>query len=344
MSYRIRYNFPIQQKKRYCFVMHTINTALMLDNNPKAQIRLRCIELLEKFGYEAVKVGCPGVSRATVYRWKKQYDESGRKLKGLLPRSTRPKKMRQMVVPAKILGFIRRLRRKYPHLSKYKLKPFLDEFCQEQNLPKYSISWIGKVLSRYELFFSTRKPVRRKRRKPRSGYRIYKSPRVSKLPLGYLQLDGVIVYYNGKRHCFLSCMELKTRQAWAKKVPTISSRHTKLFLKEILKQLPYRVHTIHTDNGSEFHALFEQAVSKLELAKLWSPPRTPKVHSHIERFNRTFQEEFINYHIDLASIEPMTFNKKLQKWLNWYNIKRPHHGIGLKTPHQRMLELLTTTT
>lgn len=336
---RIRHSLPIFKEKRYRWFMHTVDTALILDSNPKVIFRLRCIHLLEKCGWKAVKTAFPGVSRASVYRWKKVYKSSGRKTTSLLPKSTRPHALRQMVVPREVFGFIKQIRKKYPHISKYKIKPFLDVWCMEQEIDMYSVSWIGKVISRNSFFFNTRKPARKRRRRPRSGYRINHCPSADKVKLGYLQLDGITIFWNGKKHTFFSALEIKTRTAWVKRVSTLSSLQAKVFLQEITASVDYCFHTIHTDNGSEFKAVFDIAVQELKLLHLWSPPRTPKVHSHVERFNRTVQEEFINYHLDTANTYPDRFKRLLEEWMNWYNHKRPHHSLNLMTPNQYLLQL-----
>lgn len=336
---RLRHNFPIQQEKRYRWFMTTINTALSFDSNDKAKLKLHVVELLEKTNWQTVQIAFPGISRATAFRWRHDYLQSGKKLQSLIPRSTRPKKTRQMVVSPLILSVLKQWRGQYPHLSKYKLKVFLDLWCVEQGLERRSVSWIGKVLSRHQFFFAVRHPVKRRRRKPRSGYRIYKCPNVSKVSLGYLQLDGVKVCWNGETCYFLSALEVKTRQAWVVRCPRINSLHAKRLLETVLDQVSYTIHTIHTDNGSEFKAYFDQAVQDLKLTHLWSPPRTPKVHAHMERFNKTLQEEFVDYYIDEAFINPELFNQKLTQWLVYYNTKRPHHSLGLLTPHQYLVHL-----
>jgi transposase InsO family protein len=257
----------------------------------------------------------------------------------LFVESTRPKTMRQMVVPANILGFLKELRKTYPHLSKYKLKPFLDVWCDEKGLSRYSVSWIGKVLSHYQLFFGKRKTVTKKRQHPRSGYRIHHCPSALKVPLGYLQLDGVKVYWNGEKCLFLSALEVKTRKAWVKRVPTLSSLQAKIFLTEIIQDFTHPISFIHTDNGSEFKAVFDDAVVDLKLTHLWGPPRTPKVQAHVERFNRTLQEEFVDYHIDTAITEPEIFQHQLTDWLTWYNTKRPHQALSYLTPQEYLLHL-----
>jgi len=60
------------------------------------------------------------------------------------------------------------------------------------------------------------------------------------------------------------------------------------------------------------------------------------MNTHTERFNRTIQEEFIDYHISTLK-EPKKFNLKLMNYLIWYNTKRPHWALGLKSPIQFLL-------
>ncbi len=319
--------------------MTTLNTAFNFDCNDIAKFRLHVIDVYEKHGMRAVLSAFPKVSKRSVYRWRKKFNDSGRKLSSLISKSTRPHKTREMVVPAKVLGFIKKLRKKYPRLSKYKIKPFLDIFCQENNFPTYSVSWIGKVIRRYSFFFKTRKPVRRKRRTLKVK-RVKYCPRQKEIKLGYLQLDGIHVVFAGKTYYFISAIELKSRQAWAKRVNSLSSKQAKIFLNEIMSEVNYPIHTIQTDNGSEFKKYFDQAIKKLESTEhVWSFPRSPKTNGYVERFNWTVQDEFINYEIDLAENYPQEFDRKLNKWLDFYNSKRPHQSLSYVSPNQYLLKL-----
>lgn len=340
MSYKLRHNFPIEQEKRYRWFMTTINTALAFDSNNKAKLKLHVLKLLNESGWKAVSLAFPGVSRATVYRWRKRYLKSEKKLSSLLPLSTKPHRTREMVVPEKILGFIKELRIKYPKLSKYKIKPFLDIYCQENNLPLYSVSWIGKVITRYSFFFNQRKIVRRKRSYKQVN-RVKSCPKQKDIKFGYLQLDGIKIVFLSKTYYFLSCIELKSRHSWAKRVKTLSSKNAKDFLESILKEIDYPIHTIQTDNGSEFKGYFDKVIEEMtQTQHVWSFPRSPKTNGYIERFNWTIQDEFINYEIDAAHESLKLFDKKLEDWLQYYNHIRPHQSLNYKTPMQ-VLELLT---
>jgi len=71
---------------------------------------------------------------------------------------------------------------------------------------------------------------------------------------------------------------LVSRQGWARKVKTFSSRGAREFLLWIQGQVEYKIHTVQTDNGSEFAGAFKEAIEELEAAHLWSRPRSPKSH------------------------------------------------------------------
>lgn len=336
---RLRWVLPVLRYRGYRALMKTINSSLGFDASEVAKFRLRCIELFAKHGFVGVHTAFPDISVRSVYRWRREYLLAEKRLASLLPESTRPKKLRQMAPPVEVLSFLRAIRTQHPHLSKYKLKIFLDAWCQEQDLGLYSVSWIGKVIHRYKLFFGTRKNFRKKRRRSRSGYTVKRTPNPNKIPLGYIQLDGVKVYWAGKEILFLTALELKTRKAWAILVPTINSRWAKALLLLVLAELKFSLHTIHTDNGSEFKAVFDIAVAELGLIHLWGIPRSPKIQAHIERFNGIFQDEFVSYHIEEAILNKPQFRTSLTNWLTWYNQERPHHSLGMMTPNQYLLHL-----
>lgn len=336
---RLRWTLPILKHEAYRRFMKTVNNSLAFGNSDVAQFRFRCLQILERQGYSGVRLAFPSVGRRTVFRWQAKYVRSGRKLTSLIPRSTKPHTCRQMVIPAKIFSFIKAVREQYPHLSKYKIKIFLDAFCQEQGLVKYSNSWIGKVIKRNTLFFNTRVPVKKSRKSKAQKLRIFRCPKQADISLGYLQADGLKVCWDGQTLYFLCAVELVSRQAFAKRVPSLSSLQAKIFLLEIKEQVTYEIHTIQTDNGSEFAKYFDEALEELSITHRWSLPHSPKVNGHIERFNGVIQKEFIDYHVDLGVIDKPLFDRKLSEWMVYYNTKRPHHSLGLKTPVAQLLQL-----
>ena len=320
--------------------MKTVNNSLAFGYNDTAQFRYRCLCILEKQGYAGVRLAFPTVGRRTVFRWRENYLKSGKKLTSLIPKSTKPLSVRQMSVPPGVLSFIKAVREQHPHLSKYKIKIFLDEFCKERGLAGYSDSWIGKVIKRHTFFFKTRKPVKKQRKFKMQKLRIFRCPKQSDISLGYLQVDGIKVCWEGQTLYFLCAVELVSRQAFAKRVSTLSSLQAKIFLLEIRKQISYKIHTVQTDNGSEFAKYFDEALKQLSITHGWSLPHSPKVNGYIERFNGVIQEEFIDYHVDVGVLDKPAFDQLLSDWMVYYNTRRPHHGLKLKTPKQQLQILL----
>ena len=54
---------------------------------------------------------------------------------------------------------------------------------------------------------------------------------------------------------------------------------------------------------------FDEELRRLHKNHWHTYPRTPKMNAHVERFNRTIQEEFIDYHEQLL-ITPNEFNRQ----------------------------------
>jgi len=86
--------------------------------------------------------------------------------------------------------------------------------------------------------------------------------------------------------------------------------------------IPFKIKAIQTDNGLEFEKYFRDYLEKKGIIHyFWNYPRHPQLNAKIERFNRTLQEEFLdwNWHLfyDLEK-----FNQKLMDWLIFYNSKR----------------------
>jgi len=63
------------------------------------------------------------------------------------------------------------------------------------------------------------------------------------------------------------------------------------------------------------------------------------MNAHLERFNKTTQEEFIDYHSFLL-LDPDEFNQKLIDYLIFYNMQRVHCAFQNKlSPVQFMMTL-----
>jgi transposase InsO family protein len=96
--------------------------------------------------------------------------------------------------------------------------------------------------------------------------------------------------------------------------------------------------TVLSDNGSEFEADFAQLLEERGIKRWYTYPKTPKMNAHAERFNRTIQESFVDYHEELLFTDLALFNRKIADWLVFYNAERPHHSIGQRSPLSFLLQ------
>jgi hypothetical protein len=64
------------------------------------------------------------------------------------------------------------------------------------------------------------------------------------------------------------------------------------FLDSLLDRTPFPIKVLQVDGGSEFAAEFEEACLQKDLPLFVLPPKSPKLNAHVERSNRTHNEEF----------------------------------------------------
>lgn len=313
--------------------MKSIENILGFESSETAKFRFHVLSIYYQSGYSSVRLAFPKLSRATLYRWKRDYERSGKKLNSLVPKSTRPRSTRTQTVPLSVVSLIRQLRLEYPRLGKAKIKRFSDQFCLSQGLQVISESSIGRTIKRFNLFYAGKPSGRRRIGQDCTKQRVKLCPKATDTLPGYIQLDGVKFYYLGRYYYFLTCVDIVTKQAWVKLVPSLTSKHGAAFLREVINSSWHKIHTIHTDNGSEFKAYFDALITELGLTHLWNYPKHPKTTGYVERFNWTIQDEFL-FNTEDYLLYPEEFNQKLTDWLVWYNETRPHQSLNYLSPRE----------
>lgn len=308
--------------------MKTLENSLAFGKSDPARFRLHVLEHYYQYGWKST-IDAFGVGKSTLYDWKKKYEGANKSLLSLIPKKTRPKRVRSMTTDWRLVQFIREFRKEYGNIGREKIKIFLDEYAAELGIDSISHRTITKVIKRRNLFFD--KPNKPKRKNKFSRGRTKKSPKVNKP--GYVEMDSVVIYINGIRHNFMCCIDIYTKFAHVRKVKTLSSLQAKLTLQEFEQRSPNPVHTVQTDNGSEFFKHFHKYLVDKEIKHQFIYPRSPKINGVVERFNRTIQEEFIN-RSDEIYFDLEAFQAKLSKYLSWYNTKRPHMALDYLSPMQ----------
>jgi transposase InsO family protein len=135
--------------------------------------------------------------------------------------------------------------------------------------------------------------------------------------------DSIEKHLHGTRRYIITFVDLYSRFTLAYATTSHASRAAAEFFTLVKDLFPCKLEYVLTDNGSEFMKDFDVTLRQLHATHWHTYPRTPKMNAHCERYNRTIQEEFVDYHEYLLH-DPAIFNQKLLPYLLWYNGERPH--------------------
>lgn len=326
----IRYLFDRRTHLAYRRLMKTLNNSLAFESNSLAQFRLKAIEFYYDYGLQPT-LKAYNLKSSTLYDWIHAYEASGKKLISLVPRSTRPRSLRRMEVDWRLIVFVESTRKKYGNVGARIIKPFVDEYAALLKIPSIGRTTIEKVIRRHKLTFEARTKAKRKTRN--HGLVTRKSPRVT--TPGYIEVDTIEIRIFQKKYYFISIIDIYTRYAYVELIKSKASVYATASLVEFQHQYQQSIHTVQTDNGSEFMKSFHLYLEEQNITHIFTYPNSPKLNGVVERFNRTVQEEFINRSDDFG-VDDDRFTRKLISYLKWYNYKRPHSSLGYQSPMSYM--------
>jgi len=311
--------------------------------NEVAKERLKILGFYQQYG-EKVTLKAFGVNRKTIWVWRKRFNLGRNQLASLIPSSTKPKTTRRMEVDLRIIEYIKSLRETHYRLGKRKIKPLVDEYCSQLGIKSISVSTIGKIIKRHNLFFQKQGRIyhnpssswaQQKQTKRLRRLRMRYSPKPTEF--GHLQMDTVLKVDQGVKLYLYSVIDIKLKFSFSLPYFKLNSLNTLDFFKKLELVYPVQIKSIQTDNGLEFQGVFEQYLSKRQITHYFIYPRCPKVNGVIERYQRTLQEEFLEPNSDLM-YHPKLFYEKLAEYLIFYNTKRVHESLGFKSPLDYLIE------
>jgi transposase InsO family protein len=145
-------------------------------------------------------------------------------------------------------------------------------------------------------------------------------------PGDLVQVDNIhLMETPSKRIYVYTLIDVYSRWTFAWATERINTRLSIKFLKMAQARSPFQFRCIQSDNGSEFSQHFTE---RIKILHRHSRVRRPNDNAHLERFNRTLQEECLNH---LPTSVTM-FKRALPTYLKYYNTERLHLGLNLKTP------------
>ncbi len=158
-------------------------------------------------------------------------------------------------------------------------------------------------------------------------------------PGDLVQIDTIHIQPKGKQKFYIyTLIDLFSRFAWAKVVWHINTHESLRFVKEAEKAAGFEFRVIQSDHGQEFSSWFTENIGVMGIAHRHSRVRQSNDNAHVERFNRSIQEESLDH----VSKEFHAYQKTVRGYLAYYNGERMHMGINFLTPLQKVAELITS--
>lgn len=284
--------------------------------NPKMpKVRGDAVALLAK-GWSTREVArYTGFNQSTIARWGQIATQRGY---GAIPtRSARPKRSPR-ALPRTIVSAIIAKRTEINRCGQVVHQSLLRDGVL------VSLSSVQRTLGR-SLLLKKRSPWKR----PHDA-----TPRpAATFPGALVQVDTIhIIAPDGSRIYVYTVIDLFSRWAYAEVVERIGAEASAGFLRRAQAHASFRFVMVQTDHGPEFSTRFTHRTWALGVRHRHSRVRQSNDNAHVERFNRTIQEEYL----DRTAHNIRDFRAAIRTYLKYYNTKRLHMGINYQTPQEVM--------
>lgn len=271
-----------------------------------------------------------GVNPKTIAKWRARGDVADRRTGPAEPRSTTLSAEEEAIVVA---------------FRRHTLLP-LDDclYALQPTIPHLTRSALHRCLKRHGISRLPETGGDKPARKPFKAY-----------PIGYFHIDiAEVRTEQGKLHLFVA-VDRTSKFAFAQLHERATTRIAADFLRALLQAVPYRVHTVLTDNGQHFttpgniasaaplireamdsgeifraHA-FELACAQNRIEHRLTKPYHPWTNGQVERMNRTLKEATVQrYHYGSHD----ELRGHLALFLDAYNYARRLKTLKGLTPYE----------
>lgn len=308
-------------------------------NLPKARAFAMQLLIREQLPLQTVANRC-GVHRSTIWRWKRKWDILNKHVQFTNPnRPSRSVSLTNKLVAChwqiitvasqphtspnavpdetvKLILTVRAELKRCAEIVWHHLTTVLGVIV--------SLSSVRRILRRHHCFDGARK----KRVRP-------DNPRRPKpiAPGELVQIDTIhhVDPYSGKRLYYYTVIDLYTRMTYVTMSTNLRQGLAAQTILAAQTALGFKFAMVQSDNGAEFSRYFEQTLKQNSIGTRHTRLGRPNDNAHIERFNRTLQDECIGYYWQV-SVPLSRQNIKLNKYLDFYNQKRVHLGIQMRVP------------
>ena len=285
-----------------------------------------------------------GVHRSTIWRWYKKWKKINNHIE-----------------------FINPVRRQYLGISPYKYEICKWRIESESSSPKHphmlgedlvqlvldvrdqikrcaEVVWhhINKVLCISISLSSVRRILKCHHRMVKLKYhrnRQYKSiprPRILN-PGDLVEIDTIHLFnpISKQKRYMYTVIDLYTRMAYARVYEDLKPGHSIDAITEAEQYFGFKFKIVQSDNGLEFARYFETKLEAKGIQIRHTRLGRPNDNAHIERFNRTIQEECTGpYYLESEPLKKL--DNKILNYIDFYNYKRIHLGLEYRTPAEML--------
>lgn len=280
-------------------------------------VRMEAVRLVRS-GWSTVKVARHlGFSQSAVVKWMQRAPDD-RRARVIETRSSRPWHHPKELDAARIEAIL-------AYREKYHRGAEVLQHLMEKDGVQISLSSVKRTLRRNGLTY----PSRWKK------WHQYPPRPLPEAPGILVELDTIHDGGHEDRLYLYTLLDVCSRWAYAVPALRINTHASLRFVDGARVVAPFDFQTIQSDHGSEFSKWFTKRVAERGMAHRHSRVRKPNDNAHLERFNRTIQDEC------LARVprSMRSWAKEIPEYLHWYNEGRPHLGLEMKTPNEKIAEL-----
>lgn len=145
-----------------------------------------------------------------------------------------------------------------------------------------------------------------------------------------VQIDTILDGAPEERLNVYTGLDVCSRFAFARPATRLTTHASWRFVQGMRRESPFEIRLLQSDHGAEFSKWFTKRCASQGLAHRHSRVRRPTDNGHLERWNRTLQEECLRrIPRSLAS-----WQKEIPEFLRYYNTERPHMALNMKTPRE----------
>jgi transposase InsO family protein len=313
-------------------------------NLPKARALAMKLLFLNKTPLQVVANRC-GVNRSTIWRWKRKWLVINEHVQ--LENTNRPHRMAGTQFRVAALRWLVPTTSSRPRSCPHAIgSSIIDRILALRNQLKrcaevvwyylhaegivVSLSSVRRILKRYHAVHGRRKRVR-----PDNPIR----PVVTR-PGQLVETDTVhyICPLTKRRRYVYTVIDLYSRMTHAEIHDRIGpgiAANVILVILHAQEYFGFNFSLVQADNGPEYSRYFEDTLRRVGIPTRHSRLHRPNDNAHIERFNRTIQEECLGRVLTYKTTNAQ-ITSKLSQYLDYYNTKRIHLGLQLRTPTEML--------